>query len=148
MSGMNTKVKERSIEDISKYAPIYISGKISGLSDLNEPAFQQAEDALASRGFLRSNVINPLKLHDQTVKGMSWEDYMWIDISTITSRRIAAMIVLYDWAQSRGAVLEVIMALSLGVPIFDMEFRNITGDVVNHLSGSPKWYLNMVMGNG
>ena len=90
---------------------VYISGKISGLADKNAPAFEAAEKMLTERGY---KTINPLKLYPDGIE-LSWEHYMRNDIKVLMDCHMVA--VLPDWEQSRGATIEVHLALDLGIPV-------------------------------
>lgn len=92
---------------------VYLSGKISGLPDLNSPKFQKAEDRWKGWG---CEVINPLKLLPQDPI-RKWEEYMRNDIKYLVEADKVA--VLDDWQQSRGAVIEVRLAFDLNIPVVD-----------------------------
>ena len=53
----------------------YISGPMTGLPDLNFPAFHEAAAYLRAKGF---DVINPAE-HDQS-PGLEWHEYLRKDI--------------------------------------------------------------------
>jgi hypothetical protein len=104
----------------NKQLLIYVSGKITGLQDLNKPKFAAAEklirNQLGGKGVFVW-VCNPHDLphqdHDKT-----WASYMRECLKALcVCNRIY---VLDDWKQSRGAVLEVLVARVLGIPVFEV----------------------------
>lgn len=98
---------------MKKEESYYLSGKMSGLADLNRPKFNAAEDLLYSlfgRGVI---VINPhtLAMHEPK----TWENFMRNDIRAML--RCSNVVVLDDWQNSRGAIIEVLLANALGIVI-------------------------------
>jgi hypothetical protein len=98
---------------------VYLSGKISGLQDLNKPKFEKWEKILTDRGY---NVINPHKIDHKGAE--LWVDFMKADIKALMDCEMIA--VLDDWAQSRGAVLEVLIASAL-------EYKIVKADTMEEL---------------
>lgn len=99
---------------------IYLSGKITGLPDLNKPKFRSAErtirEELSGHGQYVW-VVNPHDLphefHDKT-----WSSYMRECLKALcVCNRIY---VLDDWKQSRGAALELLVGLVLGIPVYEV----------------------------
>lgn len=87
---------------------VYISGPMTGLPDLNFPAFFQAESLLGSLGFIP---LNPATLHDNS--DASWEDCMRVDIKALCD--CDAIALLPGWERSQGAQLEVHIAHRIGL---------------------------------
>ena len=87
---------------------IYISGKITGLSNYKE-IFKQAEVALTAEGH---SVINPAEVMPD---GFDYEDYMSVDFALI--RVCDSLYVLNNWRDSPGAIREVEYAGRLGKAI-------------------------------
>ena len=100
---------------IQEVAPkVYIAGKITGLVDLNRSRFERAEQLLHTHAVYP---INPLKLnHDIGNTTGKWEDYMKVCISALVACK--AIAVLDDWYDSKGAMLEVNLARSLGMKLW------------------------------
>ncbi|WP_278833509.1 DUF4406 domain-containing protein [Porphyromonas cangingivalis] len=93
-------------------ANIYISGGISGRNKEEvERQFCAAENQLREMLF---NPINPLRLTNTV--GLSWEDYMRIDIKALMD--CEAICMLNGWEESKGARLEFHIAQSLGMHVF------------------------------
>ena len=90
---------------------IYLSGPISGLPDLNRPAFAQAAAHLRALGWL---VINPHELEHAAPSG--WADYMRVDLAAMMTAD--AILMLPGWEDSRGARLELTLARDLEMRIY------------------------------
>lgn len=96
---------------MEKKNKIYISGKISGL-DENE-AFKMFEEAEITMSALGFEVVNPMKLphnHDKT-----WLSYMREDVKALVD--CDAIYMLPNWTDSKGALAEFRLAVSLGLEI-------------------------------
>lgn len=89
---------------------IYIAGPMTGMPDLNFPAFHGEACWLRAMG---NEVVNPAEINaDSSAK---WEDCMRADIAQlVTCGRIH---MLSGWEKSRGATLEHHIAVSLGMEI-------------------------------
>ena len=96
---------------------VYISGAISGLpiEDV-KMSFNSAEKTLEERGFIP---VNPIKVQP-FVKGFTWLDYMKADIKALVD--CDAIYLLDNWESSKGAVIEVDLALSLGIYVINKEW--------------------------
>lgn len=90
---------------------IYLSGGMTGLPDLNRPAFYAMAKKLRKRGH---TVINPPEL-DLAEKCMTWEACLQRDLRALT--RCDAVATLPGWKKSRGANLEVYVARALSYPV-------------------------------
>lgn len=90
---------------------VYISGKITGVIDFNRKKFEDAEARLRERGYIP---INPHKVLPFS-NTRTWNDYMKADIKALMDCDMIA--VLDDWKQSKGALIEVKLALSVGLPM-------------------------------
>lgn len=89
---------------------IYLSGPMSGLPDLNFPAFKAAAEKLRAAGF---EVVNPAELNP--IAGSAWADCMRVDIKALLD--CDAIVLLDGWEHSRGAKLELHVALALGMTV-------------------------------
>lgn len=97
---------------------IYISGKITGVADGNQRKFNQAEHYLIFTEGPEATILNPHKLphiHDK-----SWTSYMKEDLRYLLA--CTCVFALDDWKQSRGAVIEVLLADIVKIPVY--EFTN------------------------
>ena len=91
---------------------LYISGPISGMPDLNFPAFNEAAAKLRAAGY---TVTNPAEMDAQdNGKTLTWEEYMRRDIKVLMDCDGVAL--LPGWSYSRGANLEVDIAKRLSMP--------------------------------
>jgi hypothetical protein len=89
---------------------IYIAGPMTGLPDLNFPAFHYEAAKLRAHGF---EVVNPAEVNPD--KGMSWVDCMRTDIAELV--KCDAIRLLPGWEHSKGATLEEHIAERLGLQI-------------------------------
>lgn len=94
---------------------VYISGKITGLSDLNAPSFNRVENELIKKGY---EPFNPIKIKGEN--DWQWEDYMKPCITALMSCDYIYMI--DGWETSKGAMLEMYIASLLNIPaVFEGE---------------------------
>lgn len=96
---------------------IYISGPMSGLPELNFPAFNEAAAKLRKLGY---EVINPAEKPEENNPDMAWADYMRLDIKLLMDCDAVAL--LPGWINSKGARIEITLAEELG-----FELRTING---------------------
>lgn len=89
---------------------VYISGPMTGFTDLNFPAFTAAAIILRDAGF---DVINPAELEENI--GSSWVECMRVDIAALMD--CDRVLMLPGWMDSRGARLERHIAVQLGMSI-------------------------------
>lgn len=89
---------------------IYVSGPMTGLPELNFPAFHAAAAALRAAGF---EVINPAE-HEEA-PGKTWAEYLRKDIRLLMDCDAVAL--LPGWEQSKGARLERHIAIELGMTV-------------------------------
>lgn len=92
---------------------LYLAGPMTGFDEFNYPAFNAAAARLREAGH---DVINPAE-NDGGEYGKEWSYYMRLDMHHVLN--VEGVAVLPGWEASRGARLEVIVAVSLGLPIFD-----------------------------
>lgn len=86
---------------------LYIAGPMTGLPELNFPAFFDAEAELKRAGFA---VLNPADRAGRT-EGMPWSWYLRRGLRDVTEADGIAL--LPGWENSRGAQLEVHVAKGL-----------------------------------
>ena len=94
-----------------KKQTIYISGPMSGLPDLNFPAFYAEAARLEALGW---DVVNPATINPDT--SLSWLECMRTDIAALVF--CDAIQLLPDWESSKGATLEHHIAERLGLTIY------------------------------
>lgn len=100
---------------------IYLSGPMSGLSDLNRPAFLRAEADLVEAG--AADVFNPALA---PYPADSRAEAMANDLHALTACDGAGplwdlVVQLPGWRASAGAVLESQVAAALGIPCAEAE---------------------------
>lgn len=90
---------------------IYISGPITGIEDMNRPAFHIATTALRAKGY---NAINP---HEVTrhLLDRKWGDYMRADIVALMD--CDGVATLPGHRKSKGAGIECRLARELGMKV-------------------------------
>ena len=89
---------------------VYIAGPMTGLPDLNFPAFHAEAARLRALGF---DAVNPAEINpDQT---MGWEQCMRRDIPELV--KCDGVVLLPGWERSRGASLEAHIAHALGMAL-------------------------------
>lgn len=91
----------------------YISGPMTGLTDLNYPAFHAMEKLL--RDSFGCNVLNPAR-HPS---GLSYDEYMALAMSDLD--RSDVIVLLDGWQNSNGAKMEFLKAYHLNLDILYQE---------------------------
>jgi hypothetical protein len=105
---------------------LYIAGPMSGLPDLNYPAFHEAEQELRAHGF---DVSNPARNEiEHPDADNAWQQYMRASLRQISM--VEGIATLPDWERSRGAALEVYLATHLGLVIHT---------VTDWYRSAPRW---------
>lgn len=89
----------------------YVSGRITGL-DMRDvsTAFEYA------CGFLRSEGLRPLTPLDIVPKGLTWKEYMQIDLRAL--RLCDSIYMMKGWRNSRGARIEHWFAKRIGMKVY------------------------------
>ena len=93
--------------------PVYISGPITGMKNLNRDAFINAAFELQHKGF--TLIINPLTATDGMPENSKHSDYMRVCLQWLL--REDAIYMLHGWWHSRGAIVELIVAKACGLKI-------------------------------
>lgn len=88
---------------------IYVSGPMTGLPDLNFPAFYAEAARLEAMGY---EVVNPASLNPPDA---TWSDCMRTDIAALMT--CDALVLLPGWADSNGAMVELQLAHRLGMRV-------------------------------
>jgi hypothetical protein len=102
-----------ALKSLARPDGVYVSGPMTGMPNLNFPAFHRAAARLRADGH---RVVNPAEL--ATGMDADWHDCLRVDLIAMlhSCDRIA---LLPGWECSRGAVLEMHVATALGMrPIF------------------------------
>lgn len=90
---------------------LYLSGPMTGVPDLNRPAFNAAAKALRSAGYA---VVNPPEL-DRNEPRTTWKECLQRDIRHMML--CGAVATLPNWTKSRGANLEIYVGKKLSYPV-------------------------------
>ena len=93
---------------------IYIAGKMTGLPDLNFPAFHAEAARLRAAGH---DAVNPAEINADP--SAEWHVCMRADIAQLVT--CDAIHMLPGWESSRGATLEHHIATALGLTISHAE---------------------------
>ena len=89
---------------------IYVSGPMTGLPELNFPAFHAAAKMLRDQGH---QVRNPAEVGEEP--GLQWEDYMRKDLRLLCE--CDTIYLLPGWEKRKGAHLELHIAHRLGMEV-------------------------------
>jgi hypothetical protein len=120
----NTNMSMRNYDLVERVTRVYIAGPMSGMIDLNFPAFHAAAAEYRKRGAF---VINPAEMNGGDAEiyhteKMTAEQYHahWVkcmkkDINALMT--CDAIVMLPGWQKSRGAKLEHHIARNLGLTI-------------------------------
>ena len=104
---------------------IYLAGPMSGMPDLNFPAFRQAREKLRAEGY---TVFCPAEHAEQTEAEISAEQnasqdfrrrVLAIDLAWICAEA-DAIALLPGWRSSKGATAERATAEALGLLVFEL----------------------------
>lgn len=93
---------------------VYVSGPMTGMPNLNFPAFNEAAQRLRLAGY---TVINPVELNPDPAT--SWTQCMRNDIKALCDCDAVAL--LPGWENSQGAHLEVHIGHRLGLRVSTVE---------------------------
>lgn len=102
---------------------IYIAGPMTGIPELNFPAFHSAAAQLRSKGF---EVINPAEINADPSAG--WTDCMRADIRELVT--CDAVYFLPGFDKSRGAQLERHIAKALNMTLMYADEAQRTAEVL------------------
>lgn len=91
---------------------LYLAGPMSGIKDLNFPAFHAEAARLRAMGY---DIVNPAEINIDPNAG--WLACMRADIKQLVD--CDGVATLPGWVNSRGASLEVGIAHGLGLPVIE-----------------------------
>lgn len=95
---------------------VYVSGPMTGVEELNFPAFRATTATLRAAGF---EVVCPSELSLTVPDGSLWAAYMRVDLQALLG--CDAVVILDHAIRSRGARLECHVALELGLPLYTLD---------------------------
>lgn len=110
---------------------IYLSGPMTGLPELNYPAFRAAASHLRGMDFVE-DVHNPAEWEEKNNDGVFDLKMAFVDYCLYIIREADAVVVLPGWEASPGANAEVALAKAIGKPVF--AYSRQTGYASLHLT--------------
>lgn len=99
---------------VEKLEAVYLCGPMTGIEDLNYPAFRRVAGLLRETGI---RVYDPSEWEDRHAKGVFLPRLAFEHYLGFICREADAVVVLDGWERSSGARAEVSVALRLGLPI-------------------------------
>lgn len=114
---------------------IYVAGPMTGIPELNFPAFHAAAAALRAEGH---HVENPAEINADPAA--QWLDCMRMDIARLVT--CDAVYMLPGWQNSRGALVEHTLAAGLGLQVLHAQQPSATAATTE---AAPLW-LGVDMG--
>ena len=94
---------------------LYLSGPMTWFPDYNRPAFAAATALLRDAGY---HVVSPAEA--PLAADASWQSYLKRDLKLMLD--CTAIAYLEDWADSRGATLEISTARALGMRVNPVQY--------------------------
>jgi hypothetical protein len=111
---LNIQAQERAMraarKDPQPMPVVYLSGPMTGLPELNFPAFHAQADRLRLLGY---EVVNPAEINPDAA--MPWNECMRADIKALCDCDVIAL--LPGWGASTGAHLELHIAHRIGIQV-------------------------------
>lgn len=96
------------------HSRLYLSGPMTGLPELNFPAFHAAAAVLRAQGFA---VVNPAEINPDGA--MPWHLCMRADIKALCD--CDAIVLMPGWQRSQGAALELHVAQRLQMEVLSLD---------------------------
>lgn len=103
----------------------YLAGKMTGIEEFNYPMFNATAARLRAQGY---TVLNPAEI-DGGSSHKPRDFYLRIAIGLLL--QADAVAVMDGWRDSRGACLELMVALELGMPVFRAEDMTMIEDLTH-----------------
>lgn len=94
---------------------VYLSSKMSGEPDYGYPLFHAMEETISNT--FGCAVINPAR-HFEGRTDLAYEVYLKRDFKELISKA-TCVVVFGKWRQSRGSLKEVILAISIGLSVWE-----------------------------
>lgn len=92
---------------------LYLAGPMTGIPEHNHPAFHQASTDLSNAGYLVLHTANPDNLEPEKLKSTTWQQ--WLKKAIARMMDADAIALLPGWQASKGARLEVMVGLEVGM---------------------------------
>lgn len=136
---------------------VYLAGPMTGIPQMNFPAFDAAAKDLRARGY---EVVSPAELDSPVSRaaalaatdgdlssysretGETWGDLLARDVKIIADEGVEGIVVLPGWEKSRGARLETFVARLCDLPIYAYNYApdylfGINSGEVNDAHAAP-----------
>ncbi len=107
---------------------LYIAGPMTGHPKFNFPAFHDAARRLRQQGY---DVVNPAELETMDT-ARPWEFYARRSIGLLV-KECDAVLLLSGWCDSRGALLEAVVARALGAPFYRLVDSSLERYSTDHI---------------
>ncbi len=109
---------------------VYIAGPMSGYPKWNKAEFDHAESVIALRGQEPINPFNLSPVPERESHEFNQDEFetLWLDCMRRAVAAVAKanrVVALPGWENSRGARVEVRLALGLGIPVETLSMRKI-----------------------
>lgn len=115
--------------DPKEVRSVYLAGPMTGHDEYNYPAFHRIAKRLRERGY---DVFNPAELTEKP--GMlTRANYLRVDVSWIAANA-DGVVAMLGWERSRGARLEVLLGLELGLKVWAVD---ADGDFLHYIQDVP-----------
>ncbi len=131
---------------------LYLAGPMSNKPYFNYPLFDSVSKALREQGY---DITSPAEMDDTATReeameneggipgqhesGETWGDFLARDVKMIADE-LEGIVLLPDWQTSKGARLEVFVALNLGYPIYEYH-EKLSAQYPEHLQGCAQSYI-------
>lgn len=102
--------------------PVYIAGPMTGLPEFNYPLFFSVEASLRTLGV--NDIENPARVEIPQGLVPNWNWYMRAGLTRLL--RCNTIVLLDNWEESAGAVIEQGLAETLGLTMY--EWSEISGE--------------------
>jgi hypothetical protein len=108
---------------------VYLSGPMSGIKDMNAPAFVEAAALLRELGHhvfspVEADIADGIQLEGRTAPDeKTWGQLLGRDVTALADGDFDAIVLLNGWYSSRGSKLEACEAVLLGLNVFELHFR-------------------------
>lgn len=112
---LNQIVAEVEAQIPRKY--YYLAGPMGGYPEHNFPLFKEAASYLRAAGNM---ILSPHEVPENIPGKAEWADCLKRDLALLL--RCSAVYVLWGWEQSKGATLELMIASTLGMPVYQLTF--------------------------
>lgn len=94
----------------------YLAGPMTGLPKHNYPLFIEATEYLRRRNY---DIVSPVECINSEEGAISWQECLRKDLGQLlTCNRIY---LLPDWTDSKGATLELFLAVLLGMEVYTVK---------------------------